>query len=219
MRRDILPGASFPSYDLADHDGRVRKLSDLQGGEPMILVLARGSYCPQDRRQLEGLVELHREMSLDHCRLVTITTDHHLETNELRSGVGAHWPFLSDPERIVQKDLEIAEYTDARHDPMIPHTIVLEPGLVVFRVYIGYWLSGRPSNDELRIDLRAVMERCRPDFDITRPGVVKAWQSGQRHLFHPYVSREGRNGPRATRHRGVYGPRATRSPRPRRPTG
>jgi len=35
--------------------------------------------------------------------------------------------------RKVQKDLDIAEYTDREHDPMIPYVIVLEPGLVVFR--------------------------------------------------------------------------------------
>jgi hypothetical protein len=29
-----------------------------------------------------------------------------------RNSVGAQWPFLSDPGRIVQKDLDIQEYTD-----------------------------------------------------------------------------------------------------------
>jgi hypothetical protein len=43
-----------------------------------------------------------------------------LETNEYRTGVGAHWPFLSDAGRTVQKDLDIAEYTDPAHNPMIP---------------------------------------------------------------------------------------------------
>ncbi len=28
---------------------------------------------------------------------------------------------------------------------MIPHTLVLKPGLVVHRVYNGYWFWGRPS--------------------------------------------------------------------------
>ena len=51
-------------------------------------------------------------MEVGYCRLVTISTDNIIETNEYRSGVGAHWPFLSDPRRIVQKDLDIAEYTD-----------------------------------------------------------------------------------------------------------
>ena len=55
-----------------------------------------------------------------------------METNEYRAGVGAHWSFLSDARRIVQKDLDIAEYTYPGHNPMIPQTIVLEPGLVVY---------------------------------------------------------------------------------------
>ena len=37
---------------------------------------------------------------------------------------------MSDAGRKVQKDLDIAEYTDPTHNPMIPHTIVLEPGLL-----------------------------------------------------------------------------------------
>jgi hypothetical protein len=36
----------------------------------------------------------------------------HHTSQEFRNSVGAQWPFLSDPERIVQKDLEIQEYTD-----------------------------------------------------------------------------------------------------------
>src|ERR1700730_5274304 len=94
----------------------------------MVLVLSRGAFCPKDRRQAEGLLELHREMEVGYCRLVTISTDNITETNEYRTGVGAHWPFLSDNRRIVQKDLDIAEYTDAAHNPMIPHVIVLKPG-------------------------------------------------------------------------------------------
>ena len=108
----------------------------------MIVVLSRGSYCPKDRRQAEGLVELHREMEVGYCRLVTISTDNIMETNENRSGVGAHWPFLSDPGRIVQKDLDIAEYTDPAHNPMIPHVIVLAPSLVIYKIYNGYWFFG-----------------------------------------------------------------------------
>ena len=133
MRSDMVPGAVFPDYELSDHTAKRRKLSELQGRDPMVVVLSRGSFCPKDRRQAEGLVELHLEMEVGYCRLVTISTDDLAETNEYRMGVGAHWPFLSDPRRIVQKDLDIAEYTDAVHNPMIPHVIVLEPGLVIYK--------------------------------------------------------------------------------------
>src|ERR1700681_4092440 len=122
MRADIVAGGIFPDYELTDHAGRRRKLSDQQGSDPMILLLSRGGYCPKDRRQAEGLIHLHREMEVGYCRLVTISTDNLTTTNEYRAGVGAHWPFLSDPGRKVQKDLDIAEYTDPVNDPMIPYT-------------------------------------------------------------------------------------------------
>ena len=88
--------------------------------------------------------------------------------------------------RIVQKDLDIAEYTDPAHNPMIPHTIVLEPGLVIYKIYDGYWFWGRPSVEELRQDLRAVTRKCRPDWDITTPEMKAAWQQGRKELFYPY---------------------------------
>jgi len=186
MRADIVPGAAFPDYELPDHTGRHRKLSELQGGDPMIVVLSRGGFCPKDRRQHEGLVQLHREIEVGYCKLVTISTDNLLETNEFRAGVDAHWPFLSDPGRKVQKDLDIAEYTDPTHNPMVPHTVVLEPGLVVHKVYVGYWFFGRPTLEELRMDLRAVLIKCRPDWDITRPEMRAAWEAGDKKRFYPY---------------------------------
>jgi len=186
MRADIVPGAVFPDYELTDHAGKRRKLSDLQGPDPMILVLSRGSFCPKDRRQAEGLVQLHREMEVGYCRLVTIGTDNLMTTNEYRAGVGAHWPFLSDAGRTVQKDLDIAEYTDTTHNPMIPHTIVLEPGLIVFKIYNGYWYFGRPTIEELRQDLRAVSRKCRPDWDIASSEMKAAWERGEKSRFYPY---------------------------------
>ena len=152
----------------------------------MVVVLGRGAYCPKDRRQHEGLVQLHRELEVGYCRLVTITTDNITETNEFRTGLAAHWPFLSDPRRIIQKDLDIAEYTDASHNPMIPHTIVLEPGLVIYKIYMGYWFFGRPTSEELRQDLRIVLKKCRPDWDLATPEAKAAWQEGKKDLFYPY---------------------------------
>jgi peroxiredoxin len=186
MRSDITPGATFPDYELSDHRGKRRRLADVQGGDPLVLVLSRGGFCPKDRRQHEGLVQLHREMEVGYCRLVTISTDNLLATNEFRSGVGAHWTFLSDPGRTVQKDLDIAEYTDPDNNPMIPHTLVLEPGLRVYKIYNGYWFFGRPTVEELRLDLRAVLQRCRPDWDISDAAHRAAWAKSEKEKFYPY---------------------------------
>jgi peroxiredoxin len=186
MRADIVPGAVFPNYELTDHTAKRRCLADLQGPDPMVVVLSRGGYCPKDRRQAEGLIQLHHEMEVGYCRLVTISTDNLMATNEYRTGVGAHWPFLSDAARVVQKDLDIAEYTDPTNNPMIPHTIVLEPGLVVYKIYSGYWFFGRPTIEELRRDLRAVSKNCRPDWDITDTELKAAWVRGEKERFYPY---------------------------------
>jgi peroxiredoxin len=186
MRSDIVPGAVFPDYELLDHTTKRRKLSELQGQDPMVLVLGRGGYCPKDRRQAEGLLQLHRELEVGYCRLVTITTDNITDTNEYRTGVGAHWPFLSDSARKIQKDLDIAEYTDPDHNPMIPHTLVLEPGLIIYKIYMGYWFFGRPTLEELRQDLRAVTKKCRPDWDIMTSELKAAWQEDRKRFFYPY---------------------------------
>ena len=186
MRADVVPGAVFPDYELSDHRGERRTLSTLQGDDPLVLVLSRGSFCPKDRRQHEGLLQLHREMQVGYCRLVTISTDNLIETNEFRAGVGAEWVFLSDPGRKVQKDLDIPEYTDPTHNPMIPHTLVLEPGLRVYKIYNGYWFFGRPTVEELRHDLRAVLQRCRPDWDISSAAQRAAWEKGDKAGFYPY---------------------------------
>lgn len=186
MRPDITVGATFPDYTLTDHTGTRRSLSELQGDDPMIVVLSRGQFCPKDRRQLRNLVELYPELKVGYTKIVTISTDNLLETNEFRDGLGAQWPFLSDAGRKVQRDLDIKEYTDPHNDPMIPHTFVLEPGLRIFRIYNGYWYWGRPSGDDLRRDLRELFQKIRPDWDISDPDLQAAWERGEKERFFPY---------------------------------
>ena len=74
---------------------------------------------------------LYPEIAVAYTKIATITTDDLDEANEMRTRTEAEWPFLCDPERVVQRDLDIQEYTDPRHDPMLPYSFVLEPGLMV----------------------------------------------------------------------------------------
>ena len=45
-----------------------------------------------------------------YTQIATIATDDHHTLQEFRASVGAEWPFLSDPERTVQKDLAFKGY-------------------------------------------------------------------------------------------------------------
>ena len=77
----------------------------------------------------------------------------------------------------MQQDLDIEEFTDP-HNPMIPHTFVLEPGLRIFSIYNGYWYWGRPTMNELHVDLRALLRKVRPDFDLGASGLREASDVG-----------------------------------------
>src|SRR5437868_5141371 len=189
MRADIVPGATFPDYELTDHTKTRRRLSELQGNDPMILLLSRGHYCPKDHQQHLELAAFYSKIAVAYTQIVTITTDNILALNEFRGSVGATWTFLSDAGRKVQKDLEIAEYTDPHHNPMIPYTLVLKPGLVIHSIYNGYWFWGRPSTSELWQDLRQASKETRPDWDLSAPGLREAWNAGDWSHFHGWDKR------------------------------
>ena len=126
-----------------------------------------------------------------YTRIATISTDDHHTLQEFRASVGAQWTFLSDPGRTVQRDLDIQEYTDPEKNPMIPHTLVLKPGLVIYRIYNGYWFWGRPSLVDLWHDLRAVTSEIRRDWDLSTPGLREAWSAGDFLPFHGWNKRDG----------------------------
>ena len=186
MRADITPGEKFPNFELTDHTGKHRSLSELQGTEPMVLILSRGHFCPKDHQQHLELASFYPRFAVSYTKLVTITTDPLFQLREFRDSVGAQWPFLSDTKRIVQKDLDIQEYTDSHNDPMIPYTFVLEPGQMIHKIYNGYWFWGRPSVYELWADLSEVFRKARPDWDLSTPGLQENWTQGDKALHYPY---------------------------------
>ena len=144
MSSDITPGSIFPSYALPDHTGTVRTLSELQRGDPLVLTLARGHYCPKEHQQHLELAAFQSAIAVAYTQIVTISTDDRQGAlQEFRASVSTRWTF-SDPSRVIQKDLDIRECPDPGHDPMIPHTLVLKPGLMIHTVYNGYWFWGRP---------------------------------------------------------------------------
>ena len=119
------------------------------------------------------------------------------------------------PRADVQQDLDIQEYTDPDHDPMIPHTLVLKPGLVIHSIYNGYWFWGRPSVDDLWRDLRAAFSEIRPDWDLSTPGLRERWDAGDWSPFHGW-DWTGRRAPGSDADGSDVSAASTRSPPPRR---
>jgi glucose 1-dehydrogenase len=95
------------------------------------------------------MVRFHQWCAVAFTQLVTVLPNDLYETYKMSIATGAYWPFLADVDLRVQRTLEIGEYTDPHHHATVPHTPVLAPGLVIDQVYVGYWLWGRPSPEQL----------------------------------------------------------------------
>lgn len=156
----------FPDLELPDHTARRRRLSEVAGGDPLVLVFSRGWWCPKEQRHLRGLVQLQDELEVAYSRLVVVSVDPPEVQAAFRAGLGARFLFLSDAERRYLDTLGLRETTDTVHDPYRPAAFTLYPDLRVHRAYNGYWYWGRPTLEELRQDLRAISAAIRPDWEL-----------------------------------------------------
>jgi peroxiredoxin len=110
------------------------------------------------------LTELQRELDVNYCHLAVISTDAPEICDAFRTGLAATFTFLSDHDRRAVTELDIVDETD-RHHPRIaiPYSFSVGPDLAIHKVYDGGWFVGRPTLEELRHDLRAMMQVYHPD--------------------------------------------------------
>ena len=176
MALDTNVGEKLPDFALPDHRGKVRNLSGYTrpspmdrhlgflSGYPMILMFGRGFFCPRDQQQMRGLVSFQNELKVNYCSLVSISADPPKVQAAFRAGLGANWPFLSDEHREAIRRLDILDETEGEYaDVSRPYTLVLKPNLEIYKIYDGWFFVGRPTIEELRVDLRALMQE-RTDY-------------------------------------------------------
>jgi len=161
-----VAAARLTDLELPDHTGRVRRLTEIAGGDPLVVVFSRGWWCPKEQRFLRGLVTLQNELEVAYSRLVVVSVDPPEVQAAFRAGLGARFPFLSDAARRYLDELDLRETTDTVHDPYRPAAFSLFPDLRVHRSYNGYWFWGRPTLEELRHDLRAISMAIRTDWEL-----------------------------------------------------
>jgi peroxiredoxin/cold shock CspA family protein len=167
----LQTGDSFPDFELPDHRGIARCLSSFtrpsemdhrlgfRDGYPLIVVFYRGFFCPRDQQQMRSLVTFQDELAVNYASLVAVAVQPPLVQAAFRAGLGASFTFLSDEARSVIRQLDILDETEGEYaDPSQPHTFVLRPDLTIHSHYNGWYFVGRPTLDELRRDLRAIMQ-------------------------------------------------------------
>jgi len=162
----LVPGATFPDLDLPDHSGRPRLLSEIAGGDPLVLLTSRGWFCPKEQRHLREVVRLQDEFEVAYARIAVVSVDPPAEQAAFRAGLGARFAFLSDADRGWLDRLGLRETTDTVHDPYQPAAFTLFPDLRIHTAYNGYWYWGRPTLEDLRRDMRAITQAIRPDWRV-----------------------------------------------------
>jgi peroxiredoxin/cold shock CspA family protein len=171
MTTNLSIGDRFPDVELLSHEGRPLRLSQLTrpglldqklgflDGYPLILVFYRGFFCPRDQQQMRLLVQFQSELAVSYAKLAVISADEPRVQAAFRAGLGAQWTFLSDAERNVIRQIGILDTTEGEYaNRAQPYTFVLRPDLTIHQIYSGWYFVGRPTLDELRGDLRAIME-------------------------------------------------------------
>jgi len=124
---------------------------------------------------LRRLTELQEDLQVNYCKLAVVSTDPPEVSAAFRVGLDATYTFLSDHERRGIRQLDIVEVTppDFKHGLVaLPFTFSLAPDLTIHRIYDGWWFVGRPTLEELRQDMRALMQMCRPDYHYNGPSLA-----------------------------------------------
>jgi hypothetical protein len=92
--------------------------------------------------------------------MVTVSVGNRYDIDDLRESLSAEWPFLVDSDRSLLYKLKMTDATDYIHgDIFIPYTFVLNGDSTIFKIYNGWWFLGRPTVEEIRMDLRALMSK------------------------------------------------------------
>ncbi len=176
MRSDIVPGNTFPDYQLPDHTGTPRKLSELQGDDPLILTLARGHYCPKEHQQHLELAAFYPRIAAAYTQIVTIATD--LITTPLqelahprRRPVALSPPTQAASSRRTSTSRSTPTPTTT---PWFRTPSCSNPASVIHSVYGLLLVLGTPLHRRpLARPPRRLRSEVRPDWDLSTPGPAR----------------------------------------------
>ncbi len=159
-----LVGQRWPNIVLPDHTGVQRDLSEVCGGDPILLHTWRGTFCPKEQTFFRHvLLPLQDENDVAYTRIVSLSTEPPAVAYAFRAGLGARWTFLCDVDRAVLDQTGLVETTDTVHHPYAPYAYLLKPDLTIAAAWNGYWYWGRPTTEDIRQAMRRAIRNVQAD--------------------------------------------------------
>ena len=87
---ELAVGGQVPDFDLLDHAGNRRRLSELVGGDPTVLHFYRGWWCPKEQAFFRRLLALQEDAEVAYSRIVSVSVDPPEANAAFRAGLGGH---------------------------------------------------------------------------------------------------------------------------------
>ena len=95
--RPLQPPAALPATSITSLDGASVSLRELLSGQPTILVVYRGGWCPYCTKQLGGLQKILPELHALGYRLVALSPDPIEQLKKTLTAEKLDYTLLSDP--------------------------------------------------------------------------------------------------------------------------
>lgn len=147
-------------FSLQDSNGKIVKMSDVQPGWYLVLILYRGSWCSACQGQLAGLKEDFPKFTAIHSTIMAVSTDPVGDSSDYNQQWQFPFPLLSDPE------LHVIDAYGARHpkghggkDIARPTAIIIDPQKIVRFKYIGKDPMDRPTDNEILFSIQQIQQQ------------------------------------------------------------
>ena len=72
---DLAVGGQVSDFELLDHAGNRRRLSQLVGGDPTVLHFYRGWWSPKEQAFFRRLLALQEDAKVAYSRMVSVSVD------------------------------------------------------------------------------------------------------------------------------------------------
>jgi peroxiredoxin len=137
--------------------GKVMKLSDVQEGWYLVLILYRGHWCSACLNQLLDLKNDFPKFTQLHASMAAASTDPVEDSADFMKEWRFPFPLLSDTK------LQVIDAYGARHpqghegkDIAHPSVIIIDPKKIIRYKYVGKVATDRPTDDEILFALQQI---------------------------------------------------------------
>ncbi len=154
-------GDKAADFALMDNTGHVMRLSDIQEGWSLVLILFRGHWCSACQNQLINLKDDYPKFAALHTALAAISVDTVDESAHFAEEWRFPFPLLSDTQ------FQVIDAYGARHpgghegkDISKPAVIIIDPQKIIRFKHVGTSPVDRPSDEEILFMIQQMEQKA-----------------------------------------------------------